>query len=183
VSRRSAKHRHLRFPTAKALTRLLNRTDFLRIFVLDCALGQADSRQAIFARDRQRGGFRAYLIDHGTMFGGREWVIRDLPRVAVYFDLAAYSVTNIADIYVDAIRRVEGNIREEDLYSAIAELPADWFAAEDYRALDGLFKQIQRRRRNLEEILSGHWEELRLSVDFERDAALNELPQLAPNVC
>lgn len=109
-------------------------------------------------------------------------MIRDLPRIAVYFDLAVYAVTNTADIYADAIRRVEDSIGEENLYSAIAELPADWFGAEDYRALDGVFKQIQSRRRNLEEILSGHWKELRLSVDLKRHAALNELPQLTPSI-
>jgi hypothetical protein len=102
--------------------------------------------------------------------------------VAVYFDLAAYSLPNMADVYAETIRMVKDSIGEEDLYSAVAELPADWFTAEDYRALDALFKQIQRRRLNLETILSQHWKELRVSVDFERNAALEESPQLTTSV-
>src|SRR4051812_1946936 len=43
-----------------------NLTEFAKVLVLDTFLGQADSRQAVFVRDRSRRelSFRAYFIDH-----------------------------------------------------------------------------------------------------------------------
>jgi hypothetical protein len=61
------------FLPRRILGGVTNLEDFGKALVLDQFLGQADARQAIFIRERSGKGtlhYRAYLIDHGWMFGG-----------------------------------------------------------------------------------------------------------------
>jgi hypothetical protein len=151
------------FLPSKLLAQVFNLSDFTKVFVLDHVLGQAEARQALFVRDPGQdpgqAGIRAYLIDHGMIFGGSEWVIRDLPRAAIYLDRTVYSLVDMPEVCTEAIILLK-NIGEEHLLSATEELPSEWFTAEDYRMLDSLFQQVRHRQQSLEEILSRHLKEL-----------------------
>ena len=87
----------------KLLARAANLGDFAKAFVIDHFLGNCDSRQAVFVRPRGDSALRAYLIDHGMICGASEWMIRDLPSAAVYFDRTVYTAEDMAAVCAEAI--------------------------------------------------------------------------------
>ena len=167
----------------KFLARAANLSDFAKAFVVDHLLGNSDSRQAVFVRPRGESAFQAYLIDHGMLFGGSEWTIRDSPRAAVYFDRTVYSAVDMAAVCGEAIAALK-TVEQKDLHSAVAELPGDWLTADDYRALHGLFREVLRRQTDAEAIIARHLKELRLDSGFERTRpegiTLTEAPEPPP---
>src|SRR3954447_14247933 len=85
---------------AHLISKTCNLDEFARMLVFDTFLGQADSRQAIFVRNRSRRelSFRAHFIDHGLVFGGSEWAVRDLASSSFYFDRKIYSMMDTSPI-------------------------------------------------------------------------------------
>jgi hypothetical protein len=126
-------------------------------------LGQTDSRQAIFVRERASGNdlqFRLYLIDHGMSFAGKQW---ELPVYSVlhgfYMDRSVYSVLDMKAACDRALSRID-NVTETDLYAAAEDIPSCWFVDNDYDALAKLLVLLERRRNRLRSVISRHLEML-----------------------
>ena len=142
------------FVPRKMLAKVSNLADFGIAFAIDQLLGRSDARQAIFTREPIADTFalRAHMIDHGRMFGGSEWVIRDLPQTGHYFDRTVYSLLDMPALCNQTIERV-AQIGEDVLYSAAERIPRAWFADGDYDELCTLFQQVQNRKRQLNDLV------------------------------
>jgi len=80
------------------LPKVVNLPDLIGAFAVDKWVGQTDSRQAIFTRERSlnRGAeFRAHLIDHGQSFAGSRWEFFDSPLQGLYYDRSIYARPNV----------------------------------------------------------------------------------------
>jgi hypothetical protein len=146
------------FVPRKLFPKVVNLIDLAAAFVLDRWLGQTDTRQAIFVRDRLNGKgleLRLYLIDHGMSFAGNEWELPDSTRYGLYIDRSAYSSLNMKGASEEALSRIEA-FTESDLYAAADDLPSCWFADEDYDGLAKLLGLLDLRRSLLRPVVLRH---------------------------
>jgi hypothetical protein len=167
---------------------VLNLCDFVKVLVVDKLLGQTDSRQCIFVRDRghngSRPGFRAYMIDHGLTFAGERWEFQDSLLHGLYFEKAVYSMIDMHTLRretVDIIRECD----ESGLYDAVANIPSTWFGEGDYAALAKLFSRLLNRVARVESLLSYHLSGLIVKRDeaIKAEAADPVLSASPPDSC
>ena len=175
------------FVPRKLLTNVANLADLGRALLIDKLLGHIDARQAVFTRDPKTGksAYRAYLIDHGRMFGGCEWVIRDWPRTGLYFDKSVYSLLDMPALCSETMKLAAG-IGEDELYSAIEFIPQEWFADGDAAELASLFLQIKQRQKGLDTYVLGLLEALAKGVGSKSGSVPsqgNQIAELPSDLC
>jgi hypothetical protein len=66
------------------LARVTNLREFIDIAAFDAWCCIRDSRQAIFVRPNYGEGYKAFFLDHGLCFGGRDWKLDVTTRYAIY---------------------------------------------------------------------------------------------------
>jgi hypothetical protein len=185
------------FLPSQLLPKVVNLTDLATAFVVDRWLGQTDDRQAIFIRDRTRGGdleFRLYLIDNGMSFGGKLWQIGDSARYGLYMDRSVYSILNLKDGCEGALSTIDA-LPENELYAAAEDIPSCWFSDEDYDALAKLLALLNLNRSRLRPLVSRHLHAIKLelnarsqqlastsSVDAAKQGAVSNI-SLVPELC
>jgi hypothetical protein len=156
------------FLPRRLLFSVVNLADFGTAFVLDRWLGQTDSRQAIFVRQRASSKsleLRLYLIDHGLSFSGPHWEIPDSPLYGLYMDRSVYSIVDMKAVCQKSLSRIH-TLTESDLYAAAHDIPSCWFSEGDYDMLAKLFALLERRRNRLQSIVSRHLETLEAECWF-----------------
>jgi hypothetical protein len=168
------------FLPAHVIGKTVNLAEFAKVLVLDTFLGQADSRQAVFVRDRSRRelSFRAYFIDHGLVFGGSNWKIDDLAGPSLYFDRKIYSMIDTASHCEEAIESL-ASISEDELRATVRDVPTEWFGPVDCDHLVRLFSILHKRRERIHTLISERLELLALNtmpkpnrcLDFQLEAA------------
>lgn len=124
------------------LDKVENRSDFLGVLAFDKWMGNADSRQAIFFRARLREwlpgsaahplrlGFVAHMIDHGYVFEGPHWQLKDSPLQGLYFRAQVYrDVTGPGDFqpWLDRI----AHFPEEVVDQALKQIPPAWLEGDE----------------------------------------------------
>jgi hypothetical protein len=167
------------FLPAHLIGRTVNLAEFAKVLVLDTFLGQADSRQAVFVRDRSRRqlSFRAHFIDHGLVLGGSNWKIDDLADRSLYFDRKIYSMIDTASHCQQAIESL-ASVSEDELRATTRDVPTEWFAPADCDHLVQLFSILHKRRERIHALISERLELLALNSmrkpnrcpDFQPDA-------------
>jgi hypothetical protein len=140
------------FPSA-CFHRVANLDDFAKALVLDRLLGQTDSRQCIFFRQPRSGKadvtFSAFMIDHGGIFGGSQWMFNDSPQPPRSLYSEAYQLIDIAPACCQAISSLR-EISEPELHAVIDEIPTEWFTGNDREVLTKLLSATMTRINNLE---------------------------------
>jgi HipA-like kinase len=144
------------FLPEKFLPEVINLDDFARAFVADKLLGQTDSRQCIFLRERghARGNlaFRSYMIDHGWIFAGHQWKFYDASNRPMYWHSSVYSMVDMPGCCQQTLRALH-EISELELQEMVANIPNDWFADGDRDVLVGLLAQVHSRIQRLDSLL------------------------------
>jgi hypothetical protein len=153
------------FLPAHLIDKTINLTEFAKVLVLDTFLGQADSRQAVFIRDRSRRelSFRAHFIDHGLVFGGSKWEINDLSGPSLYFDRKIYSMIDTASICEETAQAL-ASVSEEELRSTARDIPREWLGPTDPDCLVQLFTILHKRRERIRTLVSERLEILALNT-------------------
>jgi hypothetical protein len=149
------------FVPRKLLSKVINLVDLGSAFVLDTWLGQTDSRQAIFVRERASSNdleLRLYLIDHGMSFAGTQWEPHS-PPCGLYIDRGVYSLLDMKATCERILSRIE-TLVETDLYAAATDIPSCWFADSDYDQLAKLLVVVERGRNRLRSVISHYLEAL-----------------------
>jgi hypothetical protein len=155
------------FLPRRLFPKVVNIEDLASAFVLDRWLGQTDTRQTVFARDRTNGKdleLRLYLIDHGMSFAGKQWELPDSSKYGLYMDRSVYSSLNMKAASEQALSRIDA-LTENDLYVAAQEIPSCWFCEEDYDALAKLLTLLDSRRNRLRAVVSRHLELLQRELN------------------
>jgi len=153
------------FLPAHLIGKTVNLAEFAKVLVLDTFLGQADSRQAVFARDRSRRelSFRAHFIDHGLVFGGSNWRIDDLAGPSFYFDRKIYSMIDTASHCEQAIESL-ASVSEDEFHSTARDIPSEWFGPADFDHLVQLFTILHKRRERIRSLVAERLELLALNI-------------------
>ena len=165
------------FPSC-LLNQVTNIDDFTRIFVIDHLFGQADTRQAIFARERsdENSSYRAWMIDHGFLFGGAEWRIRDMPKHGLHFDKAVYRGADFDTLSEEVISKLH-TLCADELRSATDEVAVIWLTDSERTELDQLLQAIPARIKTAHEIISFHKNALEsIFGKTKRVAKINSVP-------
>ena len=147
------------FMPRRLLDKVVNIEDFTKVFVLDHLLGHSDYRQAIFVREPHRTStlkLRAYMIDHGMLFGGSNWEVSDLPLAGCYRDWAVYSRVDIPALVSEALQSFP-SMTAADLKLAVRDIPRDWVGPRDIQILESLFERLQTRRSGRESLVMRHF--------------------------
>lgn len=144
------------------LTRVRNLNQFLGVLAFDKWVGNVDTRQAVFVRQRSmrnrpaeltsRCGYDAQMLDEGYIFGGPDWTFQDSPLQGLYFRPSVYaSVASIDDFqpWLDRVLKFPA----EALYAAIEQIPAGWLVGEE-SALDRLITRLMLRRNRVPDLIS-----------------------------
>jgi hypothetical protein len=121
------------FLPRRLLSLVINLDDFAKALAVDQWLGNIDLRQAIFLRARGRSGrlaVRAYMIDHGLVFGGSQWEVKHDLTCGLCFDRSVYKLVDIESIWKEILAKID-TLTEVDLYRLISHVPNGWFADGD----------------------------------------------------
>ncbi len=106
--------------------RIVNREDFLGIYIFDVWANHRDHRQAVFSTRQTNRAINAHFIDNGHLFGGPHWDFRDKPGAAMCLDRNLYTTT-WQESDVDAwISRFETSI-PQSLSRVTQQVPQDWY--------------------------------------------------------
>ena len=137
------------------LDKVENLRDFLGVLAFDKWMGNADSRQAVFFRARLREwlagsgahplrlGFVAHMIDHGYVFEGPPWQLKDSPLQGLYFRMQVYRDVRGPEDFQPWLDRI-ANFPEEVVDQTLKQIPQAWIEgdeAELSRMLERLLKR------------------------------------------
>ena len=136
---------------------VVNLADFAKAFVVDKLLGQTDSRQCIFVRESRPGnsdvGFRAYMIDHGSILAASQWKFQHPSRYGIYLDSTVYSIVDMHSLCGEATEMIR-HTSVSELYPAATGIPSAWFSDADYERLAKLFTDLQNRVSGVDSLIS-----------------------------
>lgn len=145
------------------LDKVENLGDFLGVLAFDKWMGNADTRQAIFFRARLREwlpgsgahplrlGFVAHMIDHGYIFEGPHWQLKDSPLQGLYFRMQVYrGVSGLAD-FEPWLSRI-ASFPEEVVDQALKQIPPAWLDG-DEGELQGMLERLLARGRKVADLL------------------------------
>lgn len=147
------------------LGKILNHRDFLGVLAFDKWAGNSDARQSVFFRGRigdwlqgreenpLQVGFIAQMIDHGYIFDGPNWGLRDAPGMGLFFRPQVYRhVRGIGD-FSPWLERIE-TMPAWVLDNALREIPQQWLSDGDQGALEDLCEKLWRRRPRVAELIA-----------------------------
>jgi hypothetical protein len=118
--------------------RIRNRQSFWLAWLIDICADHADNRQAVFLED-QKGGLKAFFVDHGHLFGGphgddfRHYQVSRFADPRVYPELDSQQTQRI-----DVVLR---NLNADKLWSSAQDVSV---LLKSPLALNGLYKTLQR---------------------------------------
>src|SRR5579859_1636731 len=130
--------------------RVINRSDFPRILVLDKWTGNCDGRQAVFSQRAPRRGYEATFIDQGYCFNSGEWNFPDKPLCGVYYRNFVYASVDSWDSFEPALTSAEEmDISALYLLACIALAPATSFAESSVKPIRQYVHNVWRTEEGL----------------------------------
>jgi hypothetical protein len=134
------------------LSKVANATDFPALLCFDQWIGNSDSRQAVFYRanvldsasSTETRRFVALWIDHGYVFAGPEWALRDSGLLGLYHRPLVYSGVTGWAAFEPWIERLR-NLPDSVLDAAMRDLPMAWIET-DREELESLLDRLIRRK-------------------------------------
>lgn len=77
---------------------LRNRSDFVKVAILDQLVGKQDRRQAVFTRREGQRQLTAYMIDNKSVFSGASWRLASSCGRNLSFDTSLYDFAGADEI-------------------------------------------------------------------------------------
>lgn len=143
------------------LSKVSNLEQFGGMFVLDQWLGNADSRQVVFSRHREKGKsgprapLTAWFIDQGFMFSGSLWQIAsDLqtPIRGVYLNRSVYSLFEMRRTCEYMLNQII-KLDEHCILNLQSQIPDCWYAPGDVALVSNLLRTLCARRSYLASLI------------------------------
>ena len=126
------------------LAEVKNLTEFAGILALDKWTGNANGRQAVFARKQRERRYRAVFIDYGYCFQAGEWLFEDIPLRGVYYRNDVYREITGWDSFEPWLTRLE-TMPAETVWAAANEVPPEWYGG-DIAEMEALVEKLLARR-------------------------------------
>ena len=133
------------------LAQVRNVAEFGGILALDKWTGNANGRQAVFARRARERRYKAWFIDFGYCFHAGAWKFDDVPLRGVYFRNTVYRAVSGFDSFEPWLTRLE-TLAPDAIWTAVNDIPPEWYGGE-MEALEKLAEQLIWRRRRIRELI------------------------------
>jgi hypothetical protein len=130
---------------------LRNAGEFAGMLALDKWTGNANGRQAVFARGSRERRYRAWFIDFGYCFHAGDWKFDDIPLRGVYYRNQVYQTITGFDSFEPWLTRLE-TLAPEPIWNAANDIPPDWYGG-DVTAIEALVEKLIYRRRRIRELI------------------------------
>ena len=131
--------------TRKQLDNARNLGEFAGMLAIDKWTANCDTRQTAFARKAAEQRYRVAFIDQGHCFGGGKWTFSDSPIVGVYPLKHVYSNVIGWNSFEPWISRIE-EFDVAELWKIAEEVPAEWYAHDQFMLEQLIHNLIIRRR-------------------------------------
>lgn len=118
--------------------RVTNHASFWLAWLIDICARHADNRQAIFLQN-PKGGYKAFFIDHGHLFGGPNGEHQQHFLASRYLDLRIY--INVSSPYLLNLPGAVLNMDVDRIWKRVSRLPEEWRTAS---ALNGFAQCLDR---------------------------------------
>jgi hypothetical protein len=133
------------------LLELKNLAEFAGILALDKWTGNANGRQAVFARKQRERRYRAVFIDYGFCFHAGEWRFEDIPLRGVYPRNDVYREIAGWESFEPWLTRLE-IMPAETVWAAAGEVPPEWYGG-DLSSMEALVEKLLARRARIRELI------------------------------
>lgn len=145
------------------LPQVVNLADFAGVLAFDRWTGNSDARQAIFFRRRirewldhpgtppQQKGFIAQMVDHGYIFDGPHWTLRDAPLQGLYPRAVVYAGVRTLDDFQPWLDRIR-SFPESVIDETWRRIPPAWIEGEE-DLLESLLLHLLERKRRVAELI------------------------------
>ena len=128
-----------------------NLSEFAGILALDKWTGNANGRQAVFARKQRERRYRAVFIDYGYCFHAGEWRFEDLPLRGVYYRNDVYREIAGWESFEPWLTRLE-TMAAETVWAAANDVPPEWYGG-DISEMEALVEKLLARRSRIRELI------------------------------
>ncbi len=135
------------------LAEVKNLAEFAGILALDKWTGNANGRQAVFARKQRERRYRAVFIDYGYCFHAGEWRFEDVPLRGVYYRNDVYREITGWESFEPWLTRLE-TMPAETVWAAANEVPPEWYGG-DLFEMEALVEKLLARRSRIRELIEG----------------------------
>jgi hypothetical protein len=136
---------------AEQLADLRNLAEFAGILALDKWTGNANGRQAVFARKPRERRYRAVFIDYGYCFHAGEWRFADSPLRGVYYRNDVYRAITGWESFEPWLTRLE-TLPADTVWAAASEVPPAWYGS-NISDLEALIEKLLVRRSRIRELI------------------------------
>ena len=133
------------------LATVRNLNEFAGILALDKWTGNANGRQAVFARKARERHYRAVFIDFGYCFHAGDWKFEDVPLRGVYYRNDVYRMITDWDAFEPWLSRIE-TMPAETVWAAAENIPPEWFGG-NQGDLEALIEKLLSRRNRIRELI------------------------------
>ena len=140
------------FLPADQLAELRNLSEFAGILALDKWTGNANGRQAVFAKKQRERRYRAVFIDYGYCFHAGDWKFEDAPLRGVYYRNDVYRDIAGWDAFEPWLTRLE-TMPAETVWAAANEVPPQWYGG-NLSDMEALVEKLLARRARIRELIS-----------------------------
>jgi hypothetical protein len=134
------------------LAELRNVDEFAGILALDKWTGNANGRQAVFARKQRERRYRAVFIDYGYCFHAGDWKFEDTPLRGVYYRNDVYRHITGWSSFEPWLARLEA-MPAATVWAAANEVPPEWYGG-DLGEMEALVEKLLARRGRLRELIA-----------------------------
>ena len=135
------------------LAEVKNLDEFAGILALDKWTGNANGRQAVFARKGRERRYRAVFIDFGYCFHAGDWKFEDAPLRGVYYRNDVYRGVIGWESFDPWLSRIE-TMPAETVWAAANEVPPQWYGG-DLAEMEALVEKLLARRSRVRELIEG----------------------------
>lgn len=129
-----------------------NVAEFAGILALDKWTGNANGRQAVFARKARERRYRAVFIDFGYCFHAGEWRFEDVPLRGVYFRNGVYREVSNWEAFEPWLSRIE-TMPAETVWAAARDIPPQWYGG-NQDDLEALVEELLKRRSKVRDMIA-----------------------------
>jgi hypothetical protein len=133
------------------LAEVKNIEEFAGILALDKWTGNANGRQAVFARRQRERRYKAVFIDFGYCFHAGDWIFEDAPLRGVYYRNDVYRNVIGWESLEPWLNRLE-TMPAETVWSAANEVPPEWYGG-DLAEMEALIEKLLARRGRIRELI------------------------------
>ena len=133
------------------LAEVRNLQEFAGMLAFDKWTGNANGRQAVFARRQRERRYKAMFIDFGYCFHAGEWRFEDAPLRGVYYRNDVYRGITGWESFEPWLTRIE-QLPGETVWMAAEDLPPEWYGG-DMAAVEALMEKLLKRRSRVRELI------------------------------